>query len=195
VCACCCAANLPKPIGGNIMAHSSTTRLFLRKGRGEQRVCKIYGDAHRRARPRTHTVPCTDPRARLLRWHRFAVSAGVGGGLRTRGRRSDQCQRLSTRSAAAASLSQQPPARLPSTMCSVRASSRAPMRAPFRSNGHAFPRRPARCRSAVVVYLPAARLLLVVRRKERSFLLSQSHLLRCCWTKRGERQQHSLCFS
>lgn len=38
------AASLPKPIGGNIMAHSSTTRLFLRKGRGEQRVCKIYGE-------------------------------------------------------------------------------------------------------------------------------------------------------
>ncbi|OZJ06257.1 DNA repair protein rhp51 [Bifiguratus adelaidae] len=31
-----------KPIGGNIMAHSSTTRLYLRKGRGETRVCKIY---------------------------------------------------------------------------------------------------------------------------------------------------------
>lgn len=31
-----------KPIGGNIIAHSSTTRLSLRKGRGEQRVCKIY---------------------------------------------------------------------------------------------------------------------------------------------------------
>jgi DNA repair protein RAD51 len=31
-----------KPIGGNIMAHASTTRLYLRKGRGETRVCKIY---------------------------------------------------------------------------------------------------------------------------------------------------------
>ncbi|RYG48294.1 DNA repair protein RAD51 [archaeon] len=31
-----------KPIGGNIMAHASTTRLFLRKGRGENRVCKVY---------------------------------------------------------------------------------------------------------------------------------------------------------
>ena len=31
-----------KPVGGNIMAHASTTRLFLRKGKGEQRVCKIY---------------------------------------------------------------------------------------------------------------------------------------------------------
>ena len=31
-----------KPIGGNIIAHASTTRLYLRKGRGENRVCKIY---------------------------------------------------------------------------------------------------------------------------------------------------------
>ena len=30
------------PIGGNIMAHASTTRLSLRKGRGNCRVCKIY---------------------------------------------------------------------------------------------------------------------------------------------------------
>ncbi|KAF9567455.1 recombinase rad51 [Mortierella alpina] len=35
-------ADSKKPIGGNIMAHSSTTRLSLRKGRGENRVCKIY---------------------------------------------------------------------------------------------------------------------------------------------------------
>ncbi|CAB0033856.1 unnamed protein product [Trichogramma brassicae] len=31
-----------KPIGGNILAHASTTRLYLRKGRGETRICKIY---------------------------------------------------------------------------------------------------------------------------------------------------------
>ncbi|XP_012285420.1 DNA repair protein RAD51 homolog A [Orussus abietinus] len=31
-----------KPIGGNIIAHASTTRLYLRKGRGESRICKIY---------------------------------------------------------------------------------------------------------------------------------------------------------
>jgi len=36
------AADPKKPIGGNIMAHSSTTRLYLRKGKGETRVCKIY---------------------------------------------------------------------------------------------------------------------------------------------------------
>lgn len=31
-----------KPIGGNILAHASTTRLSLKKGRAEQRICKIY---------------------------------------------------------------------------------------------------------------------------------------------------------
>ena len=35
-------ANPLKPIGGNIIAHASTTRLSLRKGRGENRICKIY---------------------------------------------------------------------------------------------------------------------------------------------------------
>lgn len=36
------SADPKKPIGGNIMAHASTTRLYLRKGRGETRICKIY---------------------------------------------------------------------------------------------------------------------------------------------------------
>ncbi|KAL7720124.1 DNA repair protein RAD51-like protein [Entamoeba marina] len=31
-----------KPIGGNIIAHASTTRLYLRKGKGDSRICKIY---------------------------------------------------------------------------------------------------------------------------------------------------------
>ncbi|KAL9648231.1 hypothetical protein ABK040_009235 [Willaertia magna] len=35
-------ADPKKPIGGNIMAHMTQTRLSLRKGRGEQRVCKVY---------------------------------------------------------------------------------------------------------------------------------------------------------
>lgn len=34
-------ADPKKPIGGNIMAHASTTRLSFRKGRGELRVCKV----------------------------------------------------------------------------------------------------------------------------------------------------------
>lgn len=37
------AADTKKPIGGHILAHASTTRLYLRKGRGETRICKIYG--------------------------------------------------------------------------------------------------------------------------------------------------------
>lgn len=36
------AGDVKKPIGGNIMAHASTTRLSLRKGRGSTRICKIY---------------------------------------------------------------------------------------------------------------------------------------------------------
>ncbi|OWF55907.1 meiotic recombination protein DMC1/LIM15 homolog [Mizuhopecten yessoensis] len=35
-------ADPKKPIGGNILAHASTTRLSLRKGRGENRIAKIY---------------------------------------------------------------------------------------------------------------------------------------------------------
>ncbi|KAI8138699.1 Rad51-domain-containing protein [Fennellomyces sp. T-0311] len=31
-----------KPTGGNIIAHASCTRLYLRKGRGENRICKVY---------------------------------------------------------------------------------------------------------------------------------------------------------
>lgn len=35
-------ADAKKPIGGHVMAHASTTRLYLKKGRGDQRICKIY---------------------------------------------------------------------------------------------------------------------------------------------------------
>ena len=31
-----------KPVGGNIIAHASQTRLRLRKSRGETRICHIY---------------------------------------------------------------------------------------------------------------------------------------------------------
>ena len=34
--------NDKQPIGGNIIAHASTTRLSLRKGRGENRICKVF---------------------------------------------------------------------------------------------------------------------------------------------------------
>ncbi|XP_072312167.1 meiotic recombination protein DMC1/LIM15 homolog isoform X2 [Eucyclogobius newberryi] len=35
-------ADPKKPIGGHILAHASTTRLSLRKGRGEMRIAKIF---------------------------------------------------------------------------------------------------------------------------------------------------------
>ncbi|KAG1358629.1 putative Meiotic recombination protein DMC1 [Cocos nucifera] len=31
-----------KPAGGHVLAHASTIRLMLRKGKGEQRVCKMF---------------------------------------------------------------------------------------------------------------------------------------------------------
>ncbi|CAG8505377.1 7994_t:CDS:10 [Paraglomus occultum] len=31
-----------KPIGGHVLAHASTIRLYLRKGRGEERIAKVY---------------------------------------------------------------------------------------------------------------------------------------------------------
>jgi DNA repair protein RAD51 len=34
--------DLKKPTGGSIIAHASCTRLSLRKGRGENRICKVY---------------------------------------------------------------------------------------------------------------------------------------------------------
>ena len=40
--ACMFSAENKKPIGGHIIAHASTTRLSLRKGRAESRVCKVY---------------------------------------------------------------------------------------------------------------------------------------------------------
>jgi len=36
------AADPKKPIGGHIIAHASTTRLYFRKGKGETRICKVY---------------------------------------------------------------------------------------------------------------------------------------------------------
>lgn len=35
-------ADVKKPIGGHVMAHASTTRLMLRKGKGNTRIVKIY---------------------------------------------------------------------------------------------------------------------------------------------------------
>jgi len=31
-----------KPVGGHVLAHASTTRVMLKKGKGEQRIARIY---------------------------------------------------------------------------------------------------------------------------------------------------------
>lgn len=35
-------ADPKKPIGGHVLAHASTTRISLRKGRAELRIAKIF---------------------------------------------------------------------------------------------------------------------------------------------------------
>jgi RecA/RadA recombinase len=30
-----------KPVGGHILAHASTVRIWMKKGKGEQRICKL----------------------------------------------------------------------------------------------------------------------------------------------------------
>ncbi|MCO5600289.1 hypothetical protein L7F22_054399 [Adiantum nelumboides] len=35
-------ADPKKPAGGHVLAHASTVRLMLRKGKGEQRICKVF---------------------------------------------------------------------------------------------------------------------------------------------------------
>lgn len=40
-----------KPVGGHVLAHASTTRVLLRKGRGEERVAKIQDSPGNSERP------------------------------------------------------------------------------------------------------------------------------------------------
>lgn len=45
-----------KPVGGHVIAHASTIRLSLRKGKGEQRICKVIdsptlGESNRSEQP------------------------------------------------------------------------------------------------------------------------------------------------
>ena len=51
-------ADPKKPIGGNIIAHASTTRLYLRKGRGENRIAKIYDSPDMPESEATFSITC-----------------------------------------------------------------------------------------------------------------------------------------
>lgn len=37
---------IAKPVGGNILAHAVTTRIQMKKGRGENRICKLVDSPH-----------------------------------------------------------------------------------------------------------------------------------------------------
>lgn len=50
------AQDTKKPVGGNIMGHASTTRLFLKKGRGEARICKVYDSPNLREAEATFAI-------------------------------------------------------------------------------------------------------------------------------------------
>ena len=39
-------ADAKKPVGGHVLAHAVDTRIFLRKGRGTQRIAKIFAGPH-----------------------------------------------------------------------------------------------------------------------------------------------------
>ena len=45
-----------KPIGGHVLAHASTTRVLLRKGRGEERVAKIQDSPDCPEREATYVI-------------------------------------------------------------------------------------------------------------------------------------------
>ncbi|XP_044918310.1 meiotic recombination protein DMC1/LIM15 homolog isoform X6 [Felis catus] len=65
-------ADPKKPIGGHILAHASTTRISLRKGRGELRIAKIY-DSFRYSLPTAYRTPLqeypTDQRKNQMSTH------------------------------------------------------------------------------------------------------------------------------
>lgn len=52
-------ADAKKPIGGHIMAHASTTRLALRKGRGEERIMRIVDSPSMPEADATYVVTST----------------------------------------------------------------------------------------------------------------------------------------
>ena len=58
------AADGRKAVGGHVLAHASATRIFLRKGRGEERVAKVQDSPDCPEREATYIITTggiTDP--------------------------------------------------------------------------------------------------------------------------------------
>ena len=82
-------ADPKKPVGGHVLAHASTIRISLRKGKGEQRLMKVVDAPNLREAQRpslkacSHTMSCTwhapwPPHAILASGHRdFTVMASA----------------------------------------------------------------------------------------------------------------------
>lgn len=52
-------ADPKKPVGGHVLAHASTTRLALRKGRNETRIAKIYDSPDLPEVPQSDNMICS----------------------------------------------------------------------------------------------------------------------------------------
>ncbi len=64
-----------KAVGGNIMAHATTTRLQLRKGRGETRVAKIIASPSQPEAEATFSIGAEGAPCRALCSRRITVVA------------------------------------------------------------------------------------------------------------------------
>lgn len=63
-----------KPVGGHVLAHASTTRVMLKKGKGEQRIAKIF-DRYMHLHLHIALMACCP---KCGTWHSY-----VGGGTRS----------------------------------------------------------------------------------------------------------------
>ncbi|XP_055230623.1 meiotic recombination protein DMC1/LIM15 homolog isoform X10 [Gorilla gorilla gorilla] len=69
-------ADPKKPIGGHILAHASTTRISLRKGRGELRIAKIYDRLTEREQ-KASVKTIKDPEEDTDTWSRGTTHTGA----------------------------------------------------------------------------------------------------------------------
>ena len=79
-------ADPKKPVGGHVIAHASTVRLSLRKGKAEQRLMKIVDSPNLGARPKgpvpMHYAQLRDHGLGPIRSHKSADRASI---LRSKG--------------------------------------------------------------------------------------------------------------
>ena len=72
-------ADPKKPVGGHVIAHSSTVRLSLRKGKAEQRLMKVVDSPNLRARLSCHllTLNFVCSPSELLQFNHMSMYRGL----------------------------------------------------------------------------------------------------------------------